>query len=226
MINVVIVDHPGSGADGEDLHRIAAALQRQAREHIAPRWYLCDVSVSVATDPKPSDWAMGLFGDPDQPGAYGYHDVTRFGLPLAKVFPKLDRRDGAKLSTTLSHELAEMLVDPFLTRAVQDRQGRFWALEASDAVEQLEYEIDGVAVSDFVFPHYFEPPEQVPAGTMLDWMGKVSRPFEVLPGGYMQYFGPGGWHQVTHAQQAPRAYRAQLAGRAARRMARSSEVAR
>lgn len=208
-INIVLVDHPGSGAQDEDLHRIAAALQRQDREHIATAWLLSEATVSVVAPDavKETDWVMGMFADPDQPGALGYHSRTPTGRPLAKIFPRLDKQDGAKLSVTLSHELAEMRVDPYLTRAVQDAAGKFWALEAADAVEQDEYDIDGVSVSDFVFPEYFEPPDTLAPGTKLDQMGLIKSPFEVRPGGYMQWFGAGGWHQVVHRELAPRAYR-------------------
>lgn len=219
-ITISIVNHPGSGATDAELEQYAAALQRQMREHFCPAWFLNDQVVVRATNtPAPSDWVVGCFEDADQPGALGYHDATPNGLPLAKVFPKLDKADGANLSTTLSHEIMEMLADPYLTRCVQDATGRIWALEVADAVENNEYEIDGVKVSDFVTPHYFEPPRDL-AGVRLDHLELVKSPFEVLPGGYMQYFDGHGWHQVLHRDQGPRAYRSALRGRYVRRGAR------
>jgi hypothetical protein len=49
-----------------------------------------------------------------------------------------------------SHEIVETLVDPDLTNR--------WALglrEVGDPVENVTYSLDGVQVSDFVFPSYF-----------------------------------------------------------------------
>jgi hypothetical protein len=210
--HVVLVNHPGSGAPDSELPKMAAALQRQILEHFAPFYNLtCTVGVGV---PGPNDWAIGMFKDADQPGALGYHDMTPHGQPLAKVFPLLDAQDGGSLSVTISHELVEMLADPWLSKAVQSRDGKFWAYETADAVESDEYELDGVKLSNFVTPAYFEPPTNL-AGLKLDYLGLVKKPFEVRPGGYMQWHsGAGGWHQVEHKAEdasharAPRSYRA------------------
>lgn len=221
---IIIVDHPGSGAPGMmQLAAIAAALTRQVNEHFQPYWNTRCSSVAVAPymQPTESHWVIGLFKDADQPGALGYHDVTPSGAPLAKVFPLLDAQDGGNLSTTISHELLEMLADPYLSRATQGPDGKFWAMEVADAVEQDEYLIDGVKVSNFVTPHYFEPPQQI-AGVKLDHLGLVKAPLEVRPGGYMQWNSGNGWHQVVHSQLAPRAYRQSVAGRQARRANRAA----
>lgn len=210
--DIVIVNHAGSGAKDEDLPKIAAALERQVKEDFAPFYNITVNSVSyvpsTSTPPiNPKAWVIGLFKDADQPGALGYHDMTPNGMPLAKVFPLLDLQDGGNLSTTISHELLEMLADAYLSKAVQGSDGRFWAYEVCDAVENDEYTIDNVKVSNFVTPQYFEPPQDLD-GVKLDYLGKVTKPFEVRPGGYMQYHnGSGGWHQVVHHQTAPRGYR-------------------
>jgi hypothetical protein len=214
---IVIIDNPGSGAPGfADLVKIAAALQRQITEHFDLFWNM-RATVVAATTAGPSDWVIGLFKDADQPGALGYHDMTPTGTPLAKVFPLLDAQDGGNLSTTISHELLEMLADPYLSRATQGADGKFWALEVCDAVENDEYLIDGIKVSNFVTPHYFEPPQQL-AGIKLDYLGLVKMPYEVRPGGYMQWSSGSGWHQVTHRDVAPRNYR-QRSHRVAKRAA-------
>lgn len=217
VIRVVLVNHPDSGATDADLVRIAAAIDRQVKEHFGPAYGVA-AEVMFTTEPEPTDWIVGMFKDADQPGALGDHDTTPHGLPLAKVFPLLDAQDGANLSTTISHEVMEMLADPYLRLAAQDDSGRFWAYECADAVEQDEYEIDGVKVSNFVLPHYFEPPPDL-AGVKLDWLGLVKTPGEIRPGGYMQWFdSQSGWNQVF-SRKAPRAYRRLVDGRARRRQA-------
>ena len=52
--------------------------------------------------------------NPDQAGALGYHEITSQGTPLGKVFAKLDLQSGASWTVTLSHELLEMLADPWI----------------------------------------------------------------------------------------------------------------
>ena len=219
--SVVIVDHPNSGCDA-DLAAIVAALQVQATRDFAPLFQV-DCVVTTAKEASPDAWVIGLFSDPDQPGALGYHDTTPTGLPLAKVFPKLDAQDGSALSVTISHELLEMLADPLLSKAVQSPDGKFWAYEVCDAVENDQYLIDKVPVSNFVTPQYFEPPPSS-IGILLDQMGLLKTPYEVRPGGYMQYFASGGWHQVLHKETARRSYRVKTSGRTARRVARTRVV--
>ena len=222
--HVVIVDHPGSGSEGADLLKLAGVLQRQVQHHFGPFWNV-SCTVGVAAAPGPTDWMIGLFKDPDQPGALGYHDMTPHGLPLAKVFPLLDKQDGGSLSVTISHELLEMLADPYLSRCVQSPlDGKFWALEVCDAVEDDSYTFDHVELSNFVTPHYFEPPQDL-SGIALDYMRLVTKPYEVRPGGYMQWYGAGGWHQVVHNSTASRAYRKDLMGRGKRRIARADALA-
>jgi hypothetical protein len=203
---VVLVDHYGAGVD---LIPIAHALERQVQEHFAPVYGL-EATVGVASSALDGAWVIGLFRDPDQPGALGYHSLGPNGLPCAKVFPELDKQDGANLSTTISHELLEMLADPFLRLAVQASDGRFYANEVCDAVEQDEYEIDGVTVSSFLLPDWYT------GGSKFDYLGKCNAALEVRPGGYAQVYDPSaGWQQILNGQM--RAYRARLGGRTARR---------
>jgi len=228
--HVIIVDHNDSGAQAEDLAKIAAALQIQVQRDFAPLYHVsCTVDAVpfIAGEPPPAipadAWVIGLFSDPDQPGALGYHDTTPTGMPLAKVFPKLDAQDGSPLSATISHELLEMLADPLLAKAVQSViDGRFWAYEICDAVENDSYTINGVTVSNFVTPQYFEPPQNL-SGVILDFMKLVKKPYEVRPGGYMQYYA-NGWHQVVNQGKARRAYRSTPNGRQARRQRRAVKV--
>ena len=63
---------------------------------------------------------------------------------------------GQKVSVTASHELLEMMIDPGAQLWAQNTNGCFYAYEMCDAVEDEEYEIDGIAVSDFVHPSFFE----------------------------------------------------------------------
>jgi hypothetical protein len=215
LIYVAIVDHPDSGC-ADDLGKIAAALTRQCHEHFAPV-YGVDATVSTFSTLMPGAWTIGLFSDPDQPGVLGYHDLAPNGLPFAKVFPKLDAQDGAALSTTISHELLEMLADAWCIASFQGKDGNFWANEPCDAVEQDAYDIDGVKVSNFVTPNWYG------TGGACDYMG-LCHQYEVRPGGYAQHFVPGtGWQQTQHGQVAPRSYRIEMQrrgiGRTSRRAA-------
>ena len=222
-VRMAIADFGGTGVDVTTLPAIAAALTKQAQQHFAlppPYGYGISATVRAASGPhdvQPDEWVIGLVQKPDQPGALGYHDETPNGKPFVKVFPLLDKQDGADLSVTISHEMCETLADPNGARAAQWTDGRFWAYEVCDAVEETSYLIDGVKVSNFVLPPYFEPVKKL-IGLKLDWMGICKAPLEILPGGYGQWFDPSkGWHMVQHQEKAPRAYRQEVKGRTTRR---------
>jgi len=227
--NVVLVDFGGTGIDPLMLGPTAAALARQANEQFAlppPIGYgigIAALRVGTPGDIKPDEWLMGLFEHPDMPGALGYHDRTPSGKPLAKIFPKLDHADGADWRVTLGHELLETLADPELCRAVQAPDGKFYALEVCDAVEQDTYLIDGVPMTNWNTSAYFEPPDDL-TGIKLDWMGLCKKPFEIRPGGYGQFWTGSGWQEVF-ASKTPRAARRAPShrGRRAIRSARLSK---
>jgi hypothetical protein len=167
---------------GIDLRRLVAALDKQLQRDFAPIWGY-PAALYVAEKPKPSDWQIVFLDDSDAADALGYHDLTKDGQPVSKVFVKATIAAKQKVSVTASHELLEMLIDPGAQMWAQNNNGRFYAYEVCDAVEDEEYVIDGVAVSDFVYPSFFESWHQ-PMSTRFDHLEKVSRPFQTLQNGY------------------------------------------
>jgi len=98
-----------------------------------------------------------------------------------------------------------MLADPNINLCAFDEANkRLYAYEVCDAVEadKLGYKIDGVTVSDFVLPGWFEP-THVGKNEKFAWKTKVSRPFQLEPGGYISYFdlNGNGWQQLTPRNQ-------------------------
>jgi hypothetical protein len=90
-----------------------------------------------------------------------------------------------------------MAVDPWLNSAYQDPRGIFWAGEICDAVEseQYGYKIGDTLVTDFILPTWYAHEH---SGGPIDFKGHTDQPFQVLSGGYAQYFDPTrGWVQVT-----------------------------
>lgn len=146
-------------------------------------------------------WLLGVFDNADQAGALGYHDLTKSGQPTGKVFAETTLKDGGLWTVTFSHELLEIIADPNINLCAFDEEARrLYAYEVCDAVEadSLGYKIDGVTVSDFVLPGWFEP-SHVTKGEAFAFKSKVKKPFELLPGGYIGYYdlAGGGWQQLT-----------------------------
>lgn len=167
---------------GVDFDALIAALQKFVDENFAPIWGT-HATLQKAADFISGAWAMLFIDTADQAGVLGYHDLTPDGLPVSKVFVKTTIADGQKVSVTACHELAEMLVDPAINLWAEGAGGTLYAYEMSDAVEEEEFDIDGIAMSDFVFPAYFEG-FRAPGSTQFDFLKKISQPFQILSGGY------------------------------------------
>lgn len=217
-----IVNYCGVRVAVADLPAIAAAITKQAQQHVAlPPPTGWGISASVRYEPRGitgvagDEIVIGLFTHADQPGALGYHDRSPSGLPLVKVFPLLD--DPGNLPVTISHEVLETMVDPEGNVAFQAPDGTFWAAEICDGTEGDSYFIDGIRVSNWATPLYFAP---APDGKgKLDWMGLCTTPLEIRPGGYNQSWDPSSGWKMSESPKAMRSYRQHAAGRTARRRA-------
>lgn len=201
MFNIAVVNE-STAFNNSDMPALVNALQIQVSRDFAPVWGV-DAKLSQNTAVPANAWALVLLDNADQAGALGYHDLTANGLPLGKVFVKTTLADGGLVSVTASHELLEMLADPDinLSAEVQDRSGhRLYAQEVCDACEddQFGYQIDGVTVSDFVYPTWFET-FRLP-GEQFDFQKKITAPFQLLTGGYISVMNlrrGTGWIQLT-----------------------------
>jgi len=179
----------------DELKRYAAALQQQVNDHLAPAWNVrADISVPAPGDVIPRGTRPLKVVD-SLPGQAGVH--TRFrGRPSAQVV------NDDQLSITLSHELLEMLVDPagdFVKQAADidpysDGQPVNYLVEVCDPVAVYTYEIDGVKVSDFVLPSFYDPSAK---GEVVDHAEFLAGPLTVPLGGYIAWLDPTDyrWHE-------------------------------
>ena len=190
-----------------DFKKVIPALQKQVTRDFAPAWgFDADLRILPANGAlAANEWLLAILDDSDQAGALGYHDVTKQGRPLGKVFAKTDKQFGEQWSATASHELLEMLADPNINLTVFEEDtgaaGRLYAYEVCDAceAEQFSYKIDGVLLSDFVFPSWFESFRKA-GSTQFDFTKGIKKPFELLKGGYIGVYDIGsgaGWQQLT-----------------------------
>jgi hypothetical protein len=167
---------------GVDFDKLIAALQKFLDTCFVPVWGTPAKLIKTAKEQNGA-WSIAFLDDADSPGALGYHDLTKNGLPLSKVFVKTTLEAGDKVSTTACHELAEMMIDPAANLWCDGPKGEIYAYEMCDAVEAEEFLIDGIAMSDFVYPAYFEAFRK-PKSVQFDYLKKVDRPFQILKDGY------------------------------------------
>ncbi|HMJ72954.1 MAG TPA: hypothetical protein VK471_06285 [Solirubrobacterales bacterium] len=186
--------------DSGDVSRVAAALQRQATRDFGPLW---NVQATVDAFPRLEDvpvgyWPMIVANDIERPEAAGVHEDEN-GQPFALV----EMSDSWSL--TASHEMLEMLCDPFGKRIIPGEspkrgQGRVeFLVEVCDPCEasKFAYRVNDILVSDFYTPRYFDPVAS--EGTRYSFTGALTGPRQVLPGGYLSWHDPVSdhwWQQV------------------------------
>jgi len=185
---------------GVDLSAMAKALQTQVSRDFAPIWQV-DCNLLLLDDATDDYCQIYLFDDAQQAGALGEHHVTSKGNPIGNVYVKVTIQEGEQVSTVVSHELLELLADPMIDQVASNpRNGYIYAVETADAVETESYTIDGVAMSNFVTPAWFDP--KASAASKFDFMGNVHSPFYIDKGGYANVQVQGVWKQIFGSQAA------------------------
>jgi hypothetical protein len=195
---VAVTDQSTAGVPHATLEQIAAALQQQVDNDFAPAWGVrADISTLVVGDVIPQGtWPLKIVDA--MPGAGGVH-LDDQGQPYAEAV------NGPQLSIAISHELLEMLVNPWGNRFTPataidpNAPGRqvFYLVEVGDPCEVFSYDIGGVQVSDFILPAFYDPNAARPVDFLDTLAGPL--PQQVPPGCYISWIDPtdGKWHQQT-----------------------------
>jgi hypothetical protein len=198
--------------DFSQISAVAAALQKQVTRDFGSIWAV-DATVGAfdALESVPVDyWPLIVRDDINQPGAAGYHtDDT--GQPFSLV------QADANWALTASHEVLEMLADPFGSRTIAgspppdapDPVSGFervvYLVEVCDPCEdaQFAYTANGVTVSDFITPAYYNPTAS--AGIRYSFGGNIQGPHTVLDGGYVSFGNPvdNHWYQTIVREGQP-----------------------
>ena len=185
-----------------------AALQIQLDRDWQAAWGTTATLVFVSrTQGIPTGaWPIYVLDTSDVSGALGYHDETASGVPYGRIFAKDDITYGYNWTVTLSHELLEMMLDPYVNltvfRQTTNTAGMLYAYEACDACEadNLGYQINGIQVSDFVWPAWFDNTITNTAGHRYDQMNHLTAPFQLYSGGYIGVFqvtNGSGWSSIN-----------------------------
>jgi phosphatidylserine/phosphatidylglycerophosphate/cardiolipin synthase-like enzyme len=182
-----------------DIIRVAAAINLQVNRDLQSVWSI-SATVTAIADPEsiePGVWPIFIVDDVGQDGAAGLH-LTDHKQPYALVDA------GPTWSLTASHECLEMLVDPSGNRLVSSSAVAVVGNDVKDVTtEKFEYlvevadpsedpanayMIDGVLVSDFYAPHFFDP--VVSPGVRYSFTGRIKRPRQILENGYISWLNP------------------------------------
>lgn len=175
--------------DFSEVSQVAAALQRQVIRDFAPIW---QIDAIVSAFARLEDVPLGYWPVIvilDVKNAAGVH-LDKDGQPFGLIDA------GPGWSLTASHEVLEMLADPFGDRlasapSIMDGQGRVeYLVEVCDPSEdeQYGYTVNGFLVSDFYTPDYFLP--VAASNVRYSFTGAITSPREVLLNGYVSWHDP------------------------------------
>jgi hypothetical protein len=191
---------------GIDLNKLLTTLQKFVDKCVVPVWGT-PAKLVQSTGFVKGAWGLVFLDNADVAGALAYHDLTPDGFPVSKVFVKTILNDKQSLSVATSHELVEMLVDPAVNLSSSGPDPKtLYAYESADPVEEVSFNLDGIAMTNFVYPSYFEVFRK-PGSDQFDYSKKVHRPFQILSGGYQIIFKNGKWSQVYGSIAKARRFR-------------------
>lgn len=216
MQQVGLVDTTGE-IDAKLIGRVAAALNLQIARDVAQFWTV-QANVQYLPDPGAIPvgvWPIKLIKTLPRKQGGGFH-LDEHEQPYAEVVVTAGNNGW---SLEASHETIEMLIDPsgnkmHSSNAIQiddqstkDCRGRFnYLVEASDPCEasNYAYKIDGVMVSDFITPRFYD--DMPAARARYSFTGAVTRPREVLPGGYITFLNDetDTWQQILYLDPVPK----------------------
>ena len=206
---ISVINHTNGTISDEEVQGTLRAINRQIREDFAPYWsFGAQLRLEGRSVERPSeidladmrgDAILYLWDDVNVTDALGYHNRNNSGIPYGFVFTELSRSLGESWSVTLSHEALELVGDPEVNLLVmgphpaEPSRDVFHWYEMCDAVQAENYNIDGIAVSNFVLPLYFTGENEL--GGRNDFLGrshegKTLRSFGVNPGGYVGFYDP------------------------------------
>lgn len=177
----------GSQLTPEVLAAIATVIDKQLNGEFATEWggtYCTRIGKSDGSDVAGDETEVAIFQNEDVSGAAGYHARD----PKGRAYIHIALDDAATLTTgpgalsvIVSHECCETGAD-FPANRWADRNGSSEeALEVCDRVEDTSYDIDSIAVSNFLYQSAFDPGSDAP----WDHMNVLGSEDGATPGGYV-----------------------------------------
>jgi hypothetical protein len=173
-----------------ELCKVSAALQKQVMRDFGSIWGIqSTVDAFEKLEDVPIDYWPIIVSDNIDASGVGTHKFED-GQPYALV------QHHNEWSLTASHECLEMLCNPTGNRVIAGEspittQGRVaFLVEVCDPSEDVKfaYPVNGILVSDFYTPHYFDPVAS--SGVRYSFTDAIKKPRMVLEGGYLSWHDP------------------------------------
>ena len=183
---VYVINHATRISD-QGVLDVLPAFQAAVSNELQRYWHVNTALVFTTTTPPAGASYITLQDSTNLFNALGYHDLDTNNVPFAVVGVEDGFGAGYNWEVTFTHELFEMLVDPYVDKWWSFRTKSFF-IEIGDPVEAdqfayLRRSATGlpVMISDFVTPAWYNRHKAGP----YDFHRRVKRPRQVLPGGYV-----------------------------------------
>jgi len=206
IMGTVAVQNLSTDTTDAEIQTWINAVKIQCDRDVAPIWTNSVNFVFVPKGQKPplADWYAVFSDTSDDPGALAYHESGPNGEPLIKVFTKTERQAGESPSIGFSHEILESIADADANTTLKglDPSGRPCLMfqEICDPCESSFYQINGITLSDFVTPDWFN---ESPFSHDMDFLKIISNKFQLAQGGYEEVSYDNGttWTQIDKFSQ-------------------------
>jgi len=184
-----------------ELARVATALHKQAVRDFGPLWNVDAQVDAFPIDRIPIGWWPIIVQDVlDEPDAPGVHRTEVDDTPYVLI------PYGETWSLSASHECLDMLADPSGSRKIAGEplergRGRVeYLLEVCAPCEDIAnaYTIDGIVVSDFCTPRYYNTASRAQAP--CSFTGALDHSLQILPNGSLAWFADDGLIYQARAQ--------------------------
>lgn len=199
MTQIVIVN--ASHVLTDDAARaVLPAIQKYDDTLLMPAWSLDRCLYTFqnwaefqSNPPGPDVWPIFINRHSIEAGVLGFHALDGW-KPFGRVFAGDCLLERILWTVDLSHEAAEIRVNPQLNRTWTMPDGRLALMEACDPTESDDQaiDVDGVKLSNFVLKAYFST-----APGPWDVQGRLKGPCPTLTAGGYQSIYDGEWTQVT-----------------------------
>lgn len=161
----------------EDIAAFIPAMNRHLAGDFGPFWGLAG-TVYFGEGPQDA-WQFYLQDGLDQSGDLAYH-TDENGNPIARIDVQACRMANTDWRIATGHEIDEALVDP--TCVLFGADGTTLR-ECIDPVEETQYEIDGIPMTNFTTPRYWGLRTTIDG--RYDFNKELTGPCPLLlPGGY------------------------------------------
>jgi hypothetical protein len=209
LMTLIAVVNQSTLVTNAQVQTMCQAIQTQFDLHCAPAWNQYPPTVTFYTNaanvPGYAWVAYVVDNEAGVTGALGYHEETGDKVVAYIMAEPILSNGGTVMvynsanvtqytvSGCLSHELMEMFGDRFagtFSVGPQNSSGsNLYCNELCDPVEATNYPITvagvQIAVSNFVFPSWFNPNAVSPQNLPFDYLNQLTAPFTMTSGGYI-----------------------------------------